>query len=68
MSWLDRDYNRQKVDKLLAEHKEIAVDVAGPPYWLLRSTSPSPASSWVGIHKDTVLQTRVLFVLFANIY
>ena len=23
----------------MAEHKEIVMDVAGPPFWLLRSTS-----------------------------
>jgi len=29
---LDRDYNRKQVDTLLAEHKEIVIDVAGPPF------------------------------------
>jgi hypothetical protein len=33
------DYNHDKVARLLAEHPHVVVDVAGPPFYLLRSTA-----------------------------
>ena len=31
------DYNRAKVERLLADHPEVVVDAPGPPFYLLRS-------------------------------
>eukprot|EP00040_Diaphanoeca_grandis_P023755 m.129701 g.129701 ORF g.129701 m.129701 type:complete len:436 (+) comp29420_c0_seq1:145-1452(+) len=33
------DYNSEKVAQLLKDHPEVVVDISGPPFYLLRSTS-----------------------------
>ena len=35
------DYNEAKVKRLLSDHPQVTVDVAGPPFYLLRSTDAS---------------------------
>jgi hypothetical protein len=35
------DYNRAKVEKLLAENPSVSIEVDGPPFWLLASNDSS---------------------------
>ena len=42
-TWVHWDYNSEKVKLLMKEHPEVAMEVKGPPFYLLKSTSNTTA-------------------------